>query len=250
MKEGILVAVVLLSVSLAAGAAAETAVIQQNNVSVGEGSSVTVSGQTVTVETRTNAGHIVGDGQPASETRRIGPVSAISIDGAFAVTVSLGAAPSLRIETDKNLLPIVATEIVGDRLTIRAKRSYSVDGRIKVWVTTPNLAEITAAGSNEISGERVTGPQLSLSLNGSNGAQLTGEVGALDVQMSGSNRLSARGLAADAVTAEIDGSGNAAVTAHRRIVAHISGAGTISVYGNPRERSTEVNGAGTVAFVE
>jgi Putative auto-transporter adhesin, head GIN domain len=242
----------MISVSLAASAtsAAGQTVIQQNSVSVGEGSSVTVSGQTVTVETRTNAGRVVGDGQPASETHRIVPVSAISVDGAFAVTVALGPVPGLRIETDKNLLPIVDTEVMGDRLTIRAKRSYSVDGRIRVWVTTPKLAEITASGSNEIDGAGLSGVQLSLSLSGSNGARLAGEVGTLDVQMSGSNRLAARGLTADAVIASIDGSGNAVVTAHHRIAAHISGVGTISVYGNPRERSTEVNGAGRIAFVE
>ncbi len=96
-------AIVTASLAISASSAwSQTSVIQQNNVSVNhEGTSVTVSGQTVTVQTSTGAGHIVGDGQPASETRPIGPVSAIRADGAFAVTVKVGSPPGLTIETDK-----------------------------------------------------------------------------------------------------------------------------------------------------
>ncbi len=245
---------VIITASLAvstSSAWSQTSVIQQNNVSVNhESASVTVSGQTVTVQTSTGIGHIVGDGQLASETRPIGPVSAITADGAFAVTVKTGSPPGVTIEADKNLLPIVKTDVSNGRLQIYTDRSYSTDGRIKVTVTSPEVADIAASGSNQINAEGLTGEKLMISLNGSNHAEMTGNISAITVELSGSNQLSARRLIADSANVTISGSGNAAVNARERIVADISGSGSISIYGNPKQRSTQVNGAGTITFVE
>lgn len=223
--------------------------VQQNSVSVnGEGSSVTISGRSISVDTAATGGRVVGDGQPASETRPIGPVAAIDANGAFAVTVKLGPAPGLTIETDKNLLPIVKTDVSNGRLEIYTDQSYSVDGRIKVTVISPNVADISASGSNQISGEGLTGGPLSIELNGSNNALLTGNVSSLTAHLSGANHLSAQQLTARSANVTINGSGNVAVDARDQIVAEISGAGSISVYGNPKARSTQVNGAGKISF--
>jgi Putative auto-transporter adhesin, head GIN domain len=246
-------AVVVVTVSLIVGAASawSQTVIQQNNVSINrEGSSVTVSGQTVTVETSTDAGRVVGNGQPGSQTRPIGPVSAIHADGAFAVTVKVGPAPGLTIETDRNLLPIVKTSVSNGRLEIYTDRSYSVDGRIKVTVRSPDVTDISASGSNQIDGEGLNGGDLSIVLNGSNHAVLAGAVSTMTAQLSGSNHLLARQLTAGSAVVTVSGSGNATVDARQRITAEISGAGSISVYGNPQSRSTQVNGAGTITFLE
>lgn len=250
MKHAASAAIVIVTASLAVGTAwSQTSVIQQNNVSVShEGASVTISGHTVSVDTSTTGRRVVGDGQPASETRPIGPVAAINADGAFAVTVKVGPAPGLLIETDKNLLPIVKTDVSNGRLDIYADQSYSADGRIKVTVTSPNVTGISASGSNQVNGQGLAGGELSVSLNGSNNALLTGNVSSLTVHMSGANHLSAQQLTADSAIVTLEGSGNAAVEARREIVAEISGAGSISVSGNPKARSTQVNGAGKITF--
>ena len=79
---------------------------------------------------------------------------------------------------------------------------------------------------------------------------LSGKVSALTAVMSGANHLSARQLTADSANVTVNGSGDAAVDARQQIVAQISGAGSITVYGNPKARSTQVNGAGKISFVE
>jgi hypothetical protein len=226
--------------------------IQQNSVNVnGEGSSVTVSGRSISVETMgTAGGRVIGDGEPASEDRPIGPVTAIHSDGAFSLTVNVGPAPKLTIETDRNILPIIKTTVSNGRLEIYSDRSYSLDGRIKITVSSPNLTEISASGSNRIEGEGLAGGPLTLSLNGSNRATLAGKVETLTCVMSGANHLGAQQLTAASANVTLNGSGDATVNASRRIVAEISGAGSISVYGDPKERSTEVNGAGKITFVQ
>ena len=228
--------------------------IQQNNVSVngsGEGSSVTITGGAISVDTNSSGGgRVVGDGQPASEERPIGPVDAIHSDGAFALTIQIGPAPRLTIEADKNILPIIKTTIENGRLDIYSDRSYSVNGRIKVTVTSPNVSDISASGSNQIEARGFAGGPLSISLDGSNGAVLAGRVAALTCVLSGANHLAAQGLAAGSANVALNGSGDAAVDASQRIVANISGAGTITISGNPQERSTGVNGAGRISFVQ
>jgi Putative auto-transporter adhesin, head GIN domain len=245
-------AMVIISVSTAASAAsawAQASAIQQNNITINhDGSSVTVTSRSVTVETSTNAGRVVGDGQPSSQTRTIGPVSVISADGAFALTIKSGPTPGLIVETDKNLLPIVRTIVTDGRLDISTERSYSVEGRIAITVTSPRINEVEASGSNQITGEGLTGENFSITLNGSNNALLSGNVGTLTAQLSGANHLSAQQLNAGSAVVKLSGSGNAAVAAHQRIAAEISGAAAISVYGNPKERSTVVNGAGKITF--
>jgi hypothetical protein len=249
MKHAASAAVAIVTASVAVSAAwSQTSVIQQNSVSInGDSTSVTVSGDTVTVET-SRSGRVVGDGQRASETRAIAPVTAVDADGAFAITIRTGTAPGLTIETDKNLLPIVKTEVSSGRLDLYADKSYSVDGRIKVTITSPNVSEISASGSNRIDADGLTGGPLSISLNGSNHATLSGGVSTLTAHLSGSNQLAAEQLAADSVNVTVSGSGNAAVDARQQVAAEVSGAGSISIHGNPKARSTQVNGAGKITF--
>lgn len=258
-------AVVVGTVSLTISSAwSQTSVIQQNNVSSqsstiqqnsvnvnGEGSTVTISGGAITVDTQTaGGGRVVGDGQRTSEQRPIGPVTAIRSDGAFRLTIKSGAAPKLTIETDKNILPIVKTTVTNGQLDIYSDQSYSVDRRIDVSVSSPNITDLSVAGSNQISAEGFTGGPLSIVLNGSSTAVLAGQVTSLVCVMGGANHLTARQLNADSANVTLNGSGDASVNAHQRVVARISGAGSITVYGNPRERDTQVNGAGRIAFVE
>ncbi|HEV2098840.1 MAG TPA: DUF2807 domain-containing protein, partial [Stellaceae bacterium] len=148
------------------------------------------------------------------------------------------------------ILPIVKTTVTNGQLDIYSDQSYSVDRRIDVSVSSPNITDLSVAGSNQISAEGFTGGPLSIVLNGSSTAVLAGQVTSLVCVMGGANHLTARQLNADSANVTLNGSGDASVNAHQRVVARISGAGSITVYGNPRERDTQVNGAGRIAFVE
>ena len=233
-------------------ASSQTSVIQQNSVSVNsEGSSVTISGGTITVDTQTSGRwRVVGNGQRASDQRAIGPVTAIRSDGAFQLTIKNGLPPRLTIEADKNILPIIKTTVTDGRLEIYSDQSYATDRRIDVSVSSPNIMDISAAGSNHIAAEGFAGGPLSIEMNGSSSAVLAGRVAGLTCVMAGANHLSANQLTADSVNITLSGSGDASVYARQQIAAQISGAGSIRVYGNPKERNTGVAGAGKITFVE
>jgi hypothetical protein len=118
-------------------------------------------------------------------------------DGAFALTVMVSPTPSLIIETDRNLLPFVKSDVSNNRLDLHTERSYSVDRRIKITVTSPIIANISGSGGNDIIAEGLIGGSLSIWLNGSNNARLSGKISAFTCQMSGSNVMIAKNLTAD-----------------------------------------------------
>lgn len=252
MRYALSTAIAIAALCLTAGhSRSQTSVIQQSITTNGEGSSVTINGRTITVDAASGGhGRVVGNGLPASQDRPIGPVTEIASDGAFELAVKVGPAPRLTIETDKNILPIVKTEVSNGRLNIFTDRSYSINARIKVSVSSPSISEISASGSNRINAGGFAGGPLSVALNGSNHVELAGNVSALTCRMSGSDRLSARQLVSDSVDVTISGSGDASVDARQKLAAEISGSGSIAVYGNPKDRSTQVNGSGKITFAE
>src|SRR3954471_16452268 len=66
---------------------------------------------------------VVGDGRLAHEVRAPGNVSALDINGPLEVNVRVGPAPSLEVEADSNLLPLIRTEVAGGVLRVYTEGS-------------------------------------------------------------------------------------------------------------------------------
>jgi hypothetical protein len=193
---------------------------------------------------------IIGNGRLQSEERPITAVTVIDVNGAFELRILVGQAPKLTLTCDANILPIIRTSVSDGRLAIFSDRSYSLNRAIKITVSTPHLTGLSASGSNRVEAQAIDGSEFSISLDGSNDAVLTGNVSALVAQLGGSSRLAATGLTAGAVKIRVAGSGEASVAAREQVVAEVSGSGSIAVHGNPRDRQTQVNGSGKIAFIQ
>jgi hypothetical protein len=193
---------------------------------------------------------VVGDGKPLVEPRPVTAVTAASFEGAFEVMIIVGEPPSLTLAADENILPVITTKTSGGRLTVSAKRSYTTNNRVRVALSLPALKEIAASGSNQIDAKGFDRGDLSVSLSGSNEVTLAGAVGTLTLRLAGSSKLAARELAADAVEVTVAGAGNASVDARKQLQAKILGAGSLTVYGNPAVRQSQVMGSGDIKFVQ
>ena len=158
--------VFLAGLAAPAGAAADSAV----SVITG-GSNVMVFG--------TDPAIVVGNGKIERSERAIGAATELDLDGAFLATITLGAGPSLVIEGDENVLPFIKSEATGDKLHIFAERSYRTEKPIRVILSLPALARLSAGGSNSVALTGVAGPTLALSMNGSNSVSIAGRIGAL-----------------------------------------------------------------------
>jgi hypothetical protein len=193
---------------------------------------------------------VIGNGKIERSERAIGAATELDLDGAFLATITLGAGPSLVIEGDENVLPFIKSEATGDKLHIFAERSYRTEKPIRVILSLPALARLSAGGSNSVALTGVTGLALALSMNGANSVSIAGRIGALSANLFGSDVLAAGDLEADKVSVRVAGSGSAVLRVSAALKAEIDGSGSIKVHGHPAQRQVRVNGSGSINYVE
>lgn len=92
-----------------------------------------------------------GSGRRIAQTRALGDFDRVQIAGQFDVRITSGASPSLRVEGDDNLLPLVKTRIVDGTLRVRSERPLRPDRRILVEIGTPALVGVETSGSGDVS---------------------------------------------------------------------------------------------------
>jgi len=215
------------------------------------------------------AATVQGSGTAASEMRTVPEFQAIATKGSIDIIVRQGAQPSVQVQADDNLLPLLETVVEGGSATlqVRWKRGESLSTRAKVLVTvvTPRLGALASAGSGDIRLETFNTPALQLSLAGSGDARLENlSTEALTVSIAGSGDVSGKGsagktkvsiagsgdvrlmdLRSDDVTVSIAGSGDAAVNAQRTLTVSIAGSGDV-VYAGNAQVTRSVIGSGSV----
>jgi hypothetical protein len=112
------------------------------------------------------------------------------------------------------------------------------------------LERLSAGGSNSIALTGVAGPALALSMNGANNVSIAGRIGALSANLFGSDVLAADDLEADKASVRVAGSGSAVLRVSAALKAEIDGSGSIDVHGHPAQRQVEVNGSGSINYVD
>lgn len=214
----------------------------------------------------------VGSGKAATETRNPGEFQSISSSGSFDIVVRQGAASSVQVSADDNLLPLLETSVEsggseGPSLRIRWRKGENISHRSHVTVTvvTPKLTALTSNGSGDIRVEPFQTPALQLRMSGSGDAKLDGlKTDELGVRISGSGSVGGKGsaqrlkvaiagsgdvklmdLQADEVAVNIAGSGDAAVHAARTLAVSIAGSGDV-VYSGEAKVSSSIAGSGSV----
>ncbi len=226
-----------------------------------------------------HAATVQGSGTAATETRTVPEFQGIALSGGMDVVVRQGAAQSVQVQADDNLLPLLETVVEsgskGATLQLRWKRTEgswlggwnNVQTRTKVVINivVPKLTALSTAGSGDIRLEAFTTPALQVSISGSGDTRLEGlSTDELGVRISGSGDVTGQGTAgkvsvsiagsgdvrltelrADEVAVSIAGSGDAAVNAQKTLSVSIAGSGDVVYTGNAAVK-TSVAGSGTV----
>ena len=158
------------------------------------------------VHTAWSSGAVDGNGVAAREQRPVGSLAALDVGGSLPVEVRIGPAPSLLVEADSNLLPLIRTETSGDTLRISSEKNVRSKTPIRITYTTPNLAEVRASGASRVEVRDLAGAPLDVRRSGSAELRLAGSVASLNAQSSGSGLLDASALRAGSVDATLSGS--------------------------------------------
>ncbi len=177
---------------------------------------------------------VEGNGVSRSEKRDMSAtVFKIQADGAFDIKILTGAAPSLIVESDENIVPHIQTRVEGDTLYIRTTRSVCTSLPMAVKVSMARLDSLRVAGSNDIDVKGLKN-NLTLDMDGSSTVFLSGEIQKLQLYMKGAGDVKSEGLRADEVFINMTGAGDAVVYVVKLLDVTVEGAGTVQYRGNPK----------------
>ena len=190
---------------------------------------------------------IDGNGIAARDTRSVAAVTGLDVGGSMIVDVRIGGAPSLVVEGDSNLLPLVKTGTRGSALYIETENRLRSTTPLKVTYTVPRLTDLHSGGSGHVTVRDLKGEPLSVRLGGSGVARLSGEVAEFDARVSGSGKIEAGELRARNADVVVSGSGGVVLGQVRGDNARIqiSGSGTVQTGGAVRTLNVRVSGSGS-----
>lgn len=154
-----------------------------------------------------------------------------------------------KVTADENILPLihVAVDPNGTNLSIKSTGNFSTTNPIKIELQSPlPLREVFSEGSGDTTLSYLDTDCLRIDLVGSGDVRASGKAKRLDVTVCGSGDVDAEDLTAEIAEVSVNGSGNVSVCAADQCQVRISGSGDVTVYGGPKQLSSEVRGSGKV----
>jgi hypothetical protein len=127
---------------------------------------------------------VLGDGHLKQERRAVSNLTELDMTGPVHMEVRVGHDPSLQVEADGNLLPLVHTEASGATLRVWVEGSVRTNNAIRVIYTVPQLAQVRSTGSGRLVVRELNGGALTLTKTGSGASELSGKVDQLHMQIS------------------------------------------------------------------
>lgn len=189
---------------------------------------------------------VKGSGKAVSEKRGISGFHTVDLKGSMDVEVTRSDEFKCIVKGDDNIVPLIITEVKGQRLSISAKQSYSARQKLNIFLEMPELTEVVLSGSGNINMADVTKNTVSLRISGSGDIVAIGEARQVIATVSGTGNLQIERLVAEHVDVTINGSGDASVWAKQSLNARVNGSGNIIYAGDPDDIYNDVNGSGDI----
>lgn len=190
---------------------------------------------------------IKGNGDVMTDKRQVNGLAALSVSGPLQVEVRVGAAPSLEIIADSNLLNLVQTQVSGETQKIWIDEKFNSSNPIRVVYTVPAVTEITSNGSGRLMVNGLNGGNLSVRNYGSRSVNLDGSVSRIDIVNTGSGSINALGLMSNDAKVSLQGSGslNLGAVNGNELAITVNGSGSVHASGNVRNLVAQTHGSGS-----
>ena len=189
-----------------------------------------------------------GSGNSATQIREVSSFDRVELDGIFDTTISIGAEQSVTITADDNLIEIVRTSVSGGELQIDTTGSFGTKIGMQVAIVMPVLVACQKNGTGSLQIIDFQGEELEISQFGMGDISVRGSVGIVQASTHGIGSIELTELIAREAIVATHGIGDIEVYATNKISAEINGIGTITVHGDPEERSSRINGIGDLIF--
>lgn len=208
---------------------------------------------------------VAGSGRIVERSRDVADFDAVELRGRGRMTIEIGDSESLSISADDNLLSLITTEVVDERLIVDVDPVVDPTEELEFRVTVTELSVVAVAGSGSIVTSGLDGGVLDLSVSGSGRVaarmlaldrieasisgsgqiEVEGTAQSLDVSVSGSGHFAGSDLEAATGTVSVSGSGTAVVDVVEELEAVVSGSGIIDYLGDP-DLVQRISGSGDV----
>jgi hypothetical protein len=190
---------------------------------------------------------VQGNGQVVSERREVAALGGIDINGPLQVEVRVGSGPTLQVEGDSNLLPMVRTDAAGGTLRVWVEGSIRTSNPLRVTYTTPALNQVVSNGSGRLTVSGLNGGDFEITQTGSRSTQLSGRVDRLKVRLTGSGGVQAAGLQSGATVASLNSSGRLELGRLQgdSLSLDVHGSGGVNAAGTVRSINVRLYGSGS-----
>lgn len=190
---------------------------------------------------------IRGSGSLASEDRDVSGFSRIHLIGGGELRIEQGAAESLTIEAEDNLLEYLTSEVEGDTLILTTQEGFTLAATRPVIyrIGVQSLEGIEVDGGATIVASDLSLGDLDVSITGGATVTLSGMVDRQSITVEGGGAYHGEDMASQETTISITGAGAMTVHVEDRLDVTINGAGTVSYIGDPQVSET-ITGAGVV----
>jgi hypothetical protein len=190
---------------------------------------------------------VAGSGQPKTELRPVSGFTALAVSGAITVDIGIAPDPRVEISGDDNLVPLITTEVHGDRLEIRNGKELRPKVPLVIRIAVPRVTEVAVSGASSVVLHDVRGDNLKLVLDGASKLRADGALHQLTVDVAGASDADLDKLAAERASVTVSGSSEADVAVSKALDAHVHGAAQLNYRGDPPELKQDVGGAGHIA---
>ena len=191
---------------------------------------------------------VTGSGRIVTQQRTVGNFSRVELRGSTDIEVRTGAAPSLAVRADDNILQQITSRVDNGTLILDTRGSFRTRTSPRAFVTVPNLDYLASRGSGNADIAGVSNRRLELQLQGSGNINAVGRTQEVRVALKGSGNIDTRRLSAGSADVQLTGSGNAWVVTNGALNAQLRGSGNIYVDGQPSQRTVREAGSGNVIF--
>lgn len=202
------------------------------------------------------------------ETREASGFDRITLRGYGDMLLEQGESEAITIETSKDMLERIVTEVKDGELVISFKNWLDIlfnHKPVQYRIALINLKGLVISGSSKVRAEHLKGDQLKLGVSGSGEVRigdlnydgldthtsgsakwhLAGKVVRQEVHISGSGRYNAEELDSQQAVVRVSGSGHLALKVQQTLDISISGAGEVSYLGDPQVNQS-ISGVGRV----
>jgi hypothetical protein len=187
-----------------------------------------------------------GSGQLSSEPRQVNGFSKVELTGAGELSIEQTGTESLTISAEENLLPMLTSDVSGDTLVLGTQTNAKIvpTKPITYTLTVKDLNGLAVSGSGNVTVTKLATTAFNTSISGSGTITINGTAVDQNLEITGSGRYQAEELASESAKINISGSGVASVRVTDELDVHISGSGTLTYTGDPKDVTQEISGSG------